>query len=146
MTGATYPSQYNSRTIVPCEGRSLLPALRGTPVPDATLYWEHTGNAAVRRGRWKLVRAHPEVKRYWAGSADPSLRQRLAQEHSYAWELYDLSSDRSEVENVADRHLEIVRELSKEWQAWADRVGVIPFETVLDIYAKRGQPYKDAIG
>ena len=145
-TGASYPSQYNSRTIIPCEGRSLLPALRGTPVPEATLYWEHTGNAAVRCGRWKLVRAHPEVKRYWIGSADSSLRQRLAQQHSYAWELYDLSSDRSEVENVAARHPEIVKELSKQWQAWADRVGVIPFETILDIYAKRGQPYKDAIG
>ena len=72
--------------------------------------------------------------------------QQLVREQSCTWELYDLSSDRSEVNNVSDQHPEIVKELSEQWQAWADRVGVIPFETTLDIYAERGQPYKDAIG
>ena len=57
-----------------------------------------------------------------------------------------MSSDRSEVENVADQHPDLVRELSQQWQAWADRVGVIPFDTILAIYAERGRPYKDAIG
>jgi arylsulfatase len=148
-TGASYPREFKSRAITPYEGRSLLPALRGEPVPDATLYWEHTGNAAVRRGRWKLVRAHPEVKRYWASTghlaAQPS-PPGIVPEPSYTWELYDLSCDRAEINDVADQHPEIVDELSRQWQAWAERVGVVPFETTLDIYAKRGQPYKDAIG
>src|SRR5207237_168526 len=64
-TGSSYPAEFKARAIIPYEGRSLLPALRGESVPEATLYWEHTGNAAVRRGQWKLVRAHTEVKRYW---------------------------------------------------------------------------------
>jgi len=148
-TGSSYPAEFKARAIIPYEGRSLLPALRGESVPEATLYWEHTGNAAVRRGQWKLVRAHPEVKRYWADSAHPAMRSeqsQLVREQSCTWELYDLSSDRSEVNNVSDQHPEIVKELSEQWQAWADRVGVIPFETTLDIYAERGQPYKDAIG
>ena len=75
-----------------------------------------------------------------------SEQSQLVREQSCTWELYDLCSDRSEVNNVADQHPEIVKELSEQWQAWADRVGVIPFETTLDIYAERGQPYKDAIG
>ena len=148
-TGSSYPAEFKARAIIPYEGRSLLPALRGESVPEATLYWEHTGNAAVRRGQWKLARAHPEVKRYWADSAHPATRSeqsQLVREQSCTWELYDLCSDRSEVNNVADQHPEIVKELSEQWQAWADRVGVIPFETTLDIYAERGQPYKDAIG
>jgi arylsulfatase len=141
-TGAAYPARRGERAITPYEGRSLLPALRGGTAPEATLFWEHTGNAAVRRGRWKLLRSHPEVKRYWVDSG--TLKPRI--EYSYRWELYDLASDRAEIHDVAGKHPDIVSDLSAQWQAWADRVGVIPFETILEIYAQRGQPYKDAIG
>ena len=145
-TGAAYPSHHNGRTTLPHEGRSLLPALRGETVPEATLYWEHTGNAAVRRGRWKLVRSHPEVKRYWVDSGDASKRPQPAYDTNYTWALYDLSSDRSELEDVAGQHPDIVEDLSNQWQAWADRVGVVPFDAILSVYAERGRPYKDAIG
>jgi len=92
------------------------------------------------------LRSHPEAKKYWVDSGDPALRARLAQEFAYRWELYDVEGDRSELHDVADQHPDLVRELRTQWQSWADRVGVIPFETILDIYAQRGQPYKDAIG
>ena len=145
-TGAAYPAEHRGHAVLPPEGRSLLPALRGQWVPEATLYWEHTGNAAVRRGRWKLVRAHPEVKRYWLQSGDPAVHPNAGDFSSYTWELYDLSTDRSELHDVAAQHPDIMKDLSGQWQAWAQRVGVIPFDTILDIYAERGQPYKDAIG
>jgi arylsulfatase len=145
-TGAAYPSTHRGRDVLPYEGRSLLPALRGDAVPEATLYWEHTGNAAVRRGRWKLVRAHPEVKRYWRQSGEPAAPSATDGFDSYRWELYDLANDRSETHDVANAHPQIVQELSAQWQAWAKRVGVIPFDTILEVYAERGQPYKDAIG
>jgi arylsulfatase len=122
-TGAAYPSNRNGNEILPLEGRSLLPALRGDSLPDATLYWEHTGNAAIRRGRWKLVREYPN-----------------------AWELYDISRDRSELSNVAAQHPSIVDELAKGWQAWAGRVGVIPWETTIAIYLERGKTAEDAAG
>jgi arylsulfatase len=122
-TGAGYPSRYKGREITPLEGRSLMPALRGKHSPDGTLYWEHTGNAAIRRGPWKLVRDYPQP-----------------------WELYDLSRDRAELRDLAAQHPELVVELALEWQAWADRVGVLPWDTTLDIYAKRGQPPREAMG
>jgi arylsulfatase A-like enzyme len=122
-TGASYPTQHNGEEIVPYQGRSLLPALRGEPTPDGTLYWEHTGNAAIRRGAWKLVRDYPQP-----------------------WELYDLSRDRSELNNLADKHPEVVLELSEAWQTWATRVGVIPWEVTLNLYAERGQPQREALG
>ncbi|HEX6682665.1 MAG TPA: arylsulfatase [Candidatus Limnocylindrales bacterium] len=87
----------------PSEGRTMLPALRGEPVPDATLYWEHLGNAAIRRGRWKLVR-----------------------EHAAPWELYDMDADRSETTDLARHHPDLVAELARDYQLWAERVGVIP--------------------
>ena len=122
-TGASYPGRYDGREITPYEGRSLLPALRGNAVPDATLYWEHTGNAAVRRGAWKMVRHFPN-----------------------GWELYDVSRDRSELHDVAREHPDVVDALNREWQAWADRVGVIPWQGILDLYLERGQPAREAIG
>ena len=145
-TGAAYPSQHDGREILPYEGRSLLPALRGQTVPEATLYWEHTGNAAVRRGQWKLVRAHPLVKKYWVDTGDASRRAGMACDESYTWELYDLSTDRSEVHDVAGEHPEIVSELSGQWHAWAERVGVIPLQEIVDAFAERGLPYREAIG
>ncbi len=109
--------------VLPYEGRSLLPALRGEPVQEATQYWEHTGNAAIRRGNWKLVRDYPKP-----------------------WELYNLALDRSELNDVAGHHPELVAELGAAWQQWADRVGVLPWEVTLEIYAERGQPEREAQG
>jgi arylsulfatase A-like enzyme len=121
--GVAYPSQYGDRTILPCEGRSLLPALRGQSSPDGALYWEHTGNAAIRRGAWKLLREYP-----------------------HPWELYDMAHDRSELNNLADAHPDIVRDLATEWDAWATRIGVIPWQTTLDIYHQAGKSSWDAAG
>ena len=80
-TGAAYPASYAGRDPLPLEGRSMLPALRGGRVEPGTLYWEHIGNTAIRRGRWKLVR-----------------------EHGQPWELYDIDTDRAELANVAASH------------------------------------------
>ena len=122
-TGANYPAQYNGRTIMPFEGRSLLPALRGKSSPDGALYWEHTGNAAIRRGQWKMVREYPN-----------------------AWELYDMSRDRSELNNLAAEHSDVVKSLTTEWETWASRVGVLPWETTLDIYRQAGKTDMEAAG
>lgn len=103
------------------EGRSLLPVLRGGAADDRTLYWEHVGNAAIRRGDWKLVRDHP-----------------------HPWELYDIVSDRTETHNRAIDHPDVVSELSLEWAQWADRVGVISWEDVLSHYSSAGRHPHDA--
>lgn len=115
-TGAPDPARNQGREVLPLEGRSLLPALRGGPEPEGTLYWEHTGNAAIRRGSWKLVRDWPKP-----------------------WELYDLARDRSELHDLAAERPEVTRDLSAEWDRWAARVGVIPWQDVLNLYLGRGQ-------
>lgn len=122
-TGAAYPVRHAGHDIAPLEGRSLLPALRGRSSPDGTLYWEHTGNAAIRSGRWKLVRDYPKD-----------------------WELYDIERDRTELHDLAAAHPEIVRDLAARWQDWADRVGVLPWSVTESIYAERGLLPREAQG
>jgi arylsulfatase A-like enzyme len=101
---------------LPTEGRSMLPALRGHGVEPAVLYWEHIGNAAVRRGPWKLVRDHPGV-----------------------WELYNIDEDRTETVDRAGELPALVAELAELWQAWADRVGVLDWDTMVKRYVDNGR-------
>jgi len=100
--GAKYPQTRGSHALVPLEGRSLLPVLQ-SKVRSAheTLYWEHEGNRAVRQGNWKLV------------SADGG-----------PWELYDLETDRTELDNLAAKQPDKVSELAGLYQRWAERCGV----------------------
>jgi len=113
--GATYPRNHRGRDVLPLEGTSMLPALRGAPVPERNLYWEHEGNAAVRRGRWKLVRKFPGD-----------------------WELYDVQLDRTELRDVAAEHPDVVAELVVLYDAWAERCGVIPRDRILERYRRLG--------
>ena len=105
VAGATYPTQFNGKPILPMEGISLVPAFDDKPLPRDALYWEHEGNAAVRQGDWKLVRFGRAGK----------------------WELYDMKSDRTELHDLAADKPEMVRQLVAKWRAWAARVGAKPF-------------------
>jgi len=113
----------SDREVPTCEGSSFLSDLRGSEATEHTLYWEHTGNAAVRRGRWKLVCEYP-----------------------HPWELYDMETDRAEINNLAARKPEIVRELVAQWQDWANRVGVVPWDKVLAGYRAEGKNESEAAG
>jgi len=78
------------------DGLSFLSELLGREQPEHEyLYWEFhenkTTDQAVRMGNWKAVRHSP-------GSPV---------------ELYDLSKDKSEINNIADRHSEIVEKFRK---------------------------------
>jgi arylsulfatase len=75
-------------------GKSLVPAFArdGTVVHDF-LWWSHEGNRAIRIGDWKLVAA---------GANGP-------------WELYDLSNDRAESNNLAVPNPNKLRQLQQAW-------------------------------
>src|SRR5690606_13939403 len=108
--GASYPSRYADRDIPPLEGVSLLPVLAEDALPERPMFFEHEGNAAVRLGRWKLVREYPGD-----------------------WELYDMQVDRTETRDLAAAHPEVVTDLAARWDEWAARAGVIPREKILEM-------------
>lgn len=88
------------------EGIDRLAMLIGEKTALAnTLFWEHLGWRGVRNGKWKAV-------------AKPSSEQ---------WELYDLSVDPGETNNLSTSNPEVASRLATDWQKWADRVGVKAF-------------------
>ncbi len=83
------------------EGVDLIPFLTGQDDgrPHETLYWRQGGKAGLRHGDWKLVRM--------GGRKTPGKSM---------WELYDLSKDISEENDLAVSHPERVAELVKIWE------------------------------
>ncbi len=104
LAGAQLPPERDGSPVPKTAGTSLVPAFENEPLPRDTLCWEHIGNAAIRRGTMKLVRA---------GEAG-------------AWELYDLSADRTEQHDLAEARPAEVEALAAAWQTWAEQVHAIP--------------------
>jgi arylsulfatase len=108
LAGVKYPTQFKSRYLTPLAGISLVDAFRNKFYKgNETLFWEHEGSRAIRKGKWKLV-AEPDQP----------------------WELYDLDKDRSEIQNLAIRYPEKVKSLKNEYVLWAKRVGVVEWTTI----------------
>ena len=103
VAGASYPEVYRGHAITPLEGKSLKPILKNAHrTPHPQIFFEHYGHKAVREGSLKLV----------ADENGP-------------WRLYDLSSDKSELRNLAAKHPKIVSRLEKDWNKWAIRTQAI---------------------
>ena len=101
---ARYPRQRNAVEVTPPQGKSLVPAFQGQALNREALYWEHEGNHAIRIGNWKLVAK---------GEEGP-------------WELYDVSTDRAEMHDLAAQQPERVAQMAGQWKTWAEAAQVLP--------------------
>ena len=121
IADAPYPSEYDGCDILPIEGRSFASVFSNLEVTrDAPLFWEHEGNAGVRDGSWKLVREF-------------SLNGELPMDDPKAWELYDLSGDRTESEDLSDEMPERVSQLLDAYLEWARRCHVLDYPKVREL-------------
>ncbi len=110
ITGATYPDTMRDQPVGAMDGISLLPAFRnGTVERGKPVFFEWRNGRAVVDGHWKLVvhkvRPQDEESGLWDFS-------------SGEWELYDLSVDRTETNNLAESHPEKLAELRSKYEAW----------------------------
>ncbi len=98
LAGADYPD-----SLPPCQGQSLVPLLKGSnnPIHTQPIYFEHEGNAAMRWGKWKLVR-----------------------EYQQPWELFDMAADRTEMNDLAQSNSAKRDEMVAMWETWADQTKV----------------------
>ena len=109
MANADYPQTYRSRTIIPLEGKSLVPIFKtGEREGHEYIGFEHFNEKAYRSNDgWKIVKAA-------AGKEDT------------AWELYDLTNDRTEMHNVAEKYPDKLKKMITLYDNWAARCLVVP--------------------
>jgi len=87
------PEALNGQFTAP--GISLLPYLKkDVQTSRPPLFFHHAGKKALRHGDWKITTIESERE----------------------WELYDLSKDRGETNNLADKNPEKLNELVKIWE------------------------------
>jgi arylsulfatase A-like enzyme len=98
VAGATAPADV--------DGVNLVPYLLGEnkAAPHEALYWRFGPQKAIRKGEWSLVDWRDFQKKSNSG-----------------WQLFDLSKDIGQQHDVADRHRDVVAELSRAWQRWDAR-------------------------
>lgn len=76
---------------------------------DNAMGWELFGRGAVRKGNYKLVHIEPS-----AGGREDG-----------GWQLYDLSKDPGETNDLADSIPEKVKELLEVWEQYRAETGVV---------------------
>ncbi|NBB29890.1 arylsulfatase [Cellulophaga sp. BC115SP] len=97
ITQTPYPASYKGNALTPLDGKSFLPVLQGkTQKGREDIFFEHESGKAYIKGDWKLVQ----------------------KTRSNQWELYNLSADRNETENLAEKDPSKTAEMQKAWEGW----------------------------
>ena len=115
IAGAQYPKEHHDTEITPLEGESFLPALKGKELKrEQPITIEHEGNRGIRVGDWKLVA-----------------------EWDKSWELYNISDDRTEQNDLIYGEKDRAKALEKAYFEWAERAEVLPWPVDPRVLAKR---------
>jgi arylsulfatase len=106
LAQAKYPAKYKGNDIQPMEGKSLLPILQtGKRKGHEIIGFEHFNEKALMsKDGWKIIQ--------------PGKKS--------AWELYNLNTDRTEKNNVADKYPERLNQMISQYEVWAKRIMVVP--------------------
>jgi arylsulfatase A-like enzyme len=111
LAGVAHPgTSYQGREVAPMRGRSLVGYLSGDTEAvhdaDTGTGWELFGRRAIRQGDWKALHL-PEPY----GTS--------------AWQLYELSADPGEIEDLAAARPDKLAELLGLWERYVQETGVI---------------------
>jgi arylsulfatase len=116
--GIAAPETLSGVAQQPFDGVSFADSFARARAPSRhrTQYFEVFGNAAIYHDGWLLAERVRTDPRFGAAQPDPA----------QPWQLYDLTRDFSQTEDVAAAHPEKVAELQALWQAEATRNHVLP--------------------
>jgi arylsulfatase len=109
--GVEHPgTSYNGRKVEPLRGRSMMKVLNGKSNfiydNDTAVNWEMIGFKAVRKGDFKLVWLSTPF-----GNDD--------------WQLYDLSKDPAELNDLSKKRPKLREEMIDIWNKYSKEVGVV---------------------
>jgi len=115
IAGVQYPTNNNNQIIQDLDGKSLVPIFQGIKRNEHEfLYWQFSNSYAIRKGKWKLVHGHPNPRTgidYFNEAAESSQNNNK----QIRWELYDMESDRTELNDLAKKYPEIVKQMTQAW-------------------------------
>ncbi|EDY18204.1 sulfatase [Chthoniobacter flavus Ellin428] len=112
---------WEGQPVPPRPGKSLVPALaKDVTIPRQSIWWQHEGNRALRMGDWKIVAS---------GEKSP-------------WELYDLSKDRGEQNDLASSQPEKLKELVAEWEKETGEYRALALKDATPEMKAKGAPKK----
>lgn len=99
---ATAAAVAETKLPVHCEGKNLLPLLRGEKKPNAddALFWHTYTSRAARWKQWRIVKFGEETE----------------------WRLYDIEQDPAETTDIAAKHSEVVKEMDKRFYNWRNQM------------------------
>lgn len=107
VKGRSWSPFLNSRSTSLTDGSAPTTKLTSIYGEEEWVGWELFGRAALRKGKYKIVFMPADA----FGKSD--------------WELYDLSIDPGETDDLADAMPEKVEEMKKDWQAYVDDTGTV---------------------
>jgi arylsulfatase len=121
--GVQHMGKYRGKTVLPIQGKSLMPLLRGEL--DASFEgrpqgFELYGMRMLRKGDWKALKL---PKPYGSGG----------------WELYNLAEDPAETHDLAESKPAAINALAASWERYAKDNGVIEPDRPVG-YAKPPKP------
>ncbi len=116
LLGIEPPEVINGYPQIPIEGESFASALRDPSVPGKrTQFYTMLGQRALYHDGWLLTTVHPPLSSWGNFEKDE-------------WELFHLETDRSQSNNVAADHPDLVEELKGLWFYYAGRYNGLPLD------------------
>ncbi|MDN3204122.1 arylsulfatase [Algoriphagus sediminis] len=110
VAGVEYPKEWKGNSPKPLLGESLIPMLSGNVSQvhheNYVFGMEHAGQAMLRKGNWKILN-----------------HERPFDKSNF--ELFDLSKDIAEQNDLRKEFPEKYQEMLLEWEKWSEQVGVV---------------------
>ncbi|MEM8732735.1 MAG: sulfatase-like hydrolase/transferase, partial [Planctomycetota bacterium] len=120
LAGGTWPTEFNGKPVPAPAGASLASSFnQDEDSSERVIWWLHEENRAVRKGDFKLV----------AGKGE-------------SWQLYDMSQDRAESNDLRLKMPRKARELQNTWEAMTAEFEELAQKNAADRKAKGGRTKK----
>ena len=129
LTGSTAPETYRGVAQLPVHGTSMRYTFDQKDVDTShpVQYFETAGSRGLYSHGWKAIASHTP------GTSFEDDR----------WELFDLTNDFSETNDIASKNPELARQLQELWWSEARRYGVLPLDDRMGERVKALDPSTD---